>query len=210
MKKTEMQWDYIKCEREMIDFCLERLGNCIVREYYEYGSYKPTNADRLLDFKLKHMIDHKKALSYTYVKCIVEFLLQNGYKVKCLDYQNDDIILHLLGMIGKDDESIEEYINKINLMEEVKESEDSIGAPFLCIPRSIYNKVCVKIENVYDKFIVRTLNTNKDKCYVCCIIPREDLYSKEYRFMGEDTTNEKFRKNEVNIGNTIIFEIIDD
>ena len=74
----------------------------------------------------------------------------------------------------------------------------------------IYNKVCVKIENVYDKFIVRTLNTNKDECYVWCIIPRGDLYSKEYSFMGEDAANEKFRKNEVSIGNIIIFEIIDD
>lgn len=210
MKKGKMQWDYIKCEREMIDFLLKRLENCIVREYYEDGSYKSTNADKSLDFKLKHMIDHKMALSYTYVKCIVEFLLQNGYKVKCLDYQNDDIILQLLGMIGKDDESIEEYINKINLMEDVKELEDSIGPPFLCIPSSIYNKVRVKIENVYVEFKMRTLNTNRDKCYVCCIIPRENLYSKEYRFMGEDTSNEKFKKNAVSIPNTIIFEIIDD
>ena len=118
MKKREMQWDYIKCEREMMDFCLERLGNCIVREYYEDGSYKPTNADKLLDCYLKHMIDYKIAPAYTYIKCIVEFLLQNGYKVKCIDSQNDDIILHLLGMIDEEDESIEEYIKKINLIED--------------------------------------------------------------------------------------------
>lgn len=210
MKKTEMQWDYIKCEREMIDFLLKRLENCIVREYYEDGSYKTTNADRLLDFKLKHMINHKKAFIYTYIKCIVKLLLQNGYKVKCVDYQNDDIILHLLGMIDEEDESIEEYIKKINLMEEVKDPGEYIAPPFLRIPHSMYNKMCVKKENVYDEFKICTLNTNKDECYVWCIIPREELYSKEYRFMGEDASNEKFKKNTVSIPNTIIFEIIDD
>lgn len=165
MKKREMRWDYIKCEREMIDFCLEKLENCIVREYCEYGSYKPTNADRLLDIKLKHMIDHKKAFIYTYIKYIVELLLHNGFKVKCVDYQNDDIILNLLGMINEEDESIEEYIKKINLKGVTKEPEVYMAYPFLYIPRSIYDKVCVKIENIYDEFRIRTFNTNIDGYY---------------------------------------------
>lgn len=47
-----MQWNCYECERVIVDFCLQKLEKCIKREYYEDGSYKPTNADRLLDRKL--------------------------------------------------------------------------------------------------------------------------------------------------------------
>ena len=92
-----MKWNYIKCEREMIDFCLDKLKEYNVREYYEDGSYKPTNADKLLDWSLKLMIDGKSALQYVYIKHIVEFLIQNGYKVKGKNFQKDDIVFRIFG-----------------------------------------------------------------------------------------------------------------
>lgn len=163
MKTKEMKWNYIKCEREMIDFCLDKLKEYNTREYYEYGSYKPTNSDKLLDSSLKNMIDGRSALQYVYTKHIVEFLLKNGYKVKCKDFQQDNIILRMVGMVDSEDEFIEEYVKKVNCKVDVDEMERDIGDPFIFIPRSMYNKVREKIENVDDKFQIRTLNTSGEE-----------------------------------------------
>ena len=44
----------------------------------------------------------------------------------------------------------------------------------------MYNKVREKIENVDDKFQIRTLNTSGEERYIWYIIPKDDLYLKEY------------------------------
>ena len=120
MRREEMAGNYIKCEREMIDFCLDKLNKYNVREYYDDGSYKPTNADKLLDCYLKQMINDKLALVYTYLRYNVEPLVKSGYKV-CLPDNNNNIILRLMGVIGEDEMFIEEYIARINNMENIEE-----------------------------------------------------------------------------------------
>ncbi|MCI7066032.1 MAG: hypothetical protein MR953_00140 [Butyrivibrio crossotus] len=109
-----MQRNYYECERLIVDFCLQKLDKCIEREYYEVGSYKPTNADRLLDRKLNQMMKEKSAWKYAYIKQSIESMLQAGNKLKCLNIHNDDIILRLFGMSDEEDTTIEQYVKFIN------------------------------------------------------------------------------------------------
>ena len=41
--------EYNRYEQGIIDFCQQKLNSLIKREYDEYGSFKPTNADKKLD-----------------------------------------------------------------------------------------------------------------------------------------------------------------
>lgn len=110
----ELQWNYNECERVIVDFCLQKLEKCIEREYDEHGSFKSTNADRFLDCKLGKMIDEKGAWRYAYIKCFIEFLMEDGYKIKCMNHQTDDIILRLFGMSDREGKTIKEFVKIIN------------------------------------------------------------------------------------------------
>lgn len=85
-----------------------------------------------------------------------------------------------------------------------------MGAPFICIPRSMHNKVRDRLENINNEFQIRTLNTSLKEGYIWCFIPKDDLYSKEYAFWTEDEMNDNFRENAMHITNSIIIELIDD
>ena len=120
MEEKEMEWQYIKCEREIIDFCLDRMNACNIREYHEDGSYKPTNADILLDYYLKQMLEDKLALVYTHIKDSIEVLIKSGCKVTCPEYFHN-VILRLMGVTGEGENDVKEYINYINKLGSVKE-----------------------------------------------------------------------------------------
>ena len=156
------------------------------------------------------MIDGKRALQYVYIKYIVEFLIQNGYKVKGKNFQKDDIVFRIFGMVDSEGESIEEYVKKVNCMKYVEQPDRDMGAPFICIPRSMHNKVRERLENINDEFQIRTLNITRKEGYIWCFIPKDDLYSKEYAFWTEDEMNENFRENAMHITNSVIIELIDD
>ena len=66
------------------------------------------------------MINDKLALVYTYLRYNVEPLVHSGYKV-CLPDNNNNIILRLMGVRGKDEMFIEENIAYINSMENIEE-----------------------------------------------------------------------------------------
>lgn len=88
--------DYLRYEREIIDYCEQKLEQYIQREYYEDGSYKPTKADRMLDRELKHMVEQKTALKYAHVKAVIDLLKEEGYEIKIGDLPKKNIMLWLL------------------------------------------------------------------------------------------------------------------
>lgn len=108
--------EYNRYEQEIIDFCQQKLNSLIEREYDQYGSFTPTNADKKLDFYLKAMIENKEAIYYTGIKYIVDIVRGNTDGLKCFSYNEDNIILRLIGLYDSDEETLQEYINEMNHM----------------------------------------------------------------------------------------------
>ena len=101
-----MQDNYLKYEREIIDYCQNKLEQYIEREYYEDGSVKPTKEDKLLDRELKRMMECETASEYTYIKKIIDFLKEEGYEIKRAEEPKKNIILWLFCLDDKEDKYI--------------------------------------------------------------------------------------------------------
>ena len=95
-EKNDIKQDnYLKHEREIIDYCQKKLEQYIEREYYEDGSFRPTDADKLLDRELRRMMEHKTASKYASVKKIIDLLKKEGYEIKRAEEPQKNIMLWL-------------------------------------------------------------------------------------------------------------------
>lgn len=108
--------EYNRYEQGIIDFCQQKLNSLIKREYDEYGSFKPTNADKKLDSYLMKMLEDKQAMYYAGIKYIVDIVRGNSEGAKCFSYNEDNIILRLIGLYDDYEETLQEYINEMNHM----------------------------------------------------------------------------------------------
>ena len=90
-----MQDNYLKHKRKIIDYCQKKMEQYIEREYYEEGSFRPTDADKLLDCELRRMMEHKTASKYASIKKIIDLLKKEGYEIKRAEEPKKNIMLWL-------------------------------------------------------------------------------------------------------------------
>lgn len=94
-----MQDNYLKHERQIIDYCQQKLEQYIIRKYYEDGEiYKSTNMDKYLDKELQLMMKNESASTYLTIKKVIDLLREKGIEVKCPKYPQNSIIIWLLAM----------------------------------------------------------------------------------------------------------------
>ena len=92
----KMKNDYLKHEREIIDYCQQKLNQYITREYYENGeSYRPTKLDKQLDKDLNQMMKNGSATKYMIIKTVIDILKKMDFEIKCPEYPKSSIIIWL-------------------------------------------------------------------------------------------------------------------